>query len=365
MVNAHPTQPRAGFRIASNSMPRPDFSQSRLRTVISKLALLAACLLLAVAIGCDRNAPAPADQHSSESQPAKVRLLLNWYPEAEHGGYYAALRQGYYREAGLEVEIVKGGPQAPVIPQVDQRQMEFGIANADGLVLARAEEATVVALMAPLQTSPRVIMVHAASLIDDFTGLKNLTLAMNPQPFATFLQRHVPLEGVTIVPYQGSVAAFLSDANFAQQGYLFSEPFVAEQQGGDPKSLLVADLGFNPYTSVLFTSESYLHEHEEIVAKMVAASVRGWRHYIDHPEATNEYLHEINPEMSAAALAFGVQALKPLVLTEPGQAIGDMTLDRWQTLIKQLEELDLVKPGAVTAEQALTTRFLRPAGKIR
>lgn len=319
-------------------------------------------LLVAACCGCDGHAPAPTEQPASGPQPTKVRLLLNWYPEAEHGGFYAALREGYYRDAGLDIEIVKGGPQAPVMPQVDQRQMEFGIANADGLVLARAEEATVVALMAPLQTSPRVIMVHAASGIDDFADLKNLTMAMNPQPFATFLQRHAPLEGVTVVPYQGSVAAFLSDPSFAQQAYIFSEPYVAKQQGGDPKSLLVAELGFNPYTSVLFTSESYLQEHAEIVGKMVAASVRGWRHYIDHPASTNEYLHEINPEMSTAALAYGVEALKPLVLTEPTEAIGEMTLDRWQTLVRQLEEMELVKPGTVSAEQAFTTKFLGVGG---
>lgn len=328
----------------------------------SAFRILTLWLPLAVVAGCGRNTQPAGDQPSDESKLIHVRLLLNWYPEAEHGGYYAALEQGYYREAGLDVEIVPGGPQAPVIPQVDQLQMEFGIANADGLLLARAEEATVVALMAPLQTSPRAIMVHTASGINDFADLKNLTIAMNPQPFATFLQRHVSLEGVTIVPYQGTVAAFLSTPDFAQQAYVFSEPFVAEQQGGDPKSLLVAELGFNPYTSVLFTSESYLQQHEELVGKMVAASVRGWRHYIDHPEPTNEYLHKVNPEMSTAALAYGLEALKPLVRSTSSEAIGEMTLDRWQTLVKQLEEMELVKPGAVAAERMFTTKFLVGGG---
>jgi NitT/TauT family transport system substrate-binding protein len=330
---------------------------------------LAVCILtcwslFAVAPGCSREAPHANDPSSTKAQPVHVRLLLNWYPEAEHGGYYAALREGYYREAGLDVEIVKGGPQAPVVPQVDRGQMEFGIANADGLVLARAEDATVVALMAPLQTSPRVIMVHAASGIKDFHDLKNLTLAMNPQPFATFLERHVALEGVTVVPYQGSVAAFLSDPNFAQQAYVFSEPFTAQQQGGDPQSLLVAELGFNPYTSVLFTSEQYLQEHETIVSKIVAASVRGWRHYIDHPTETNKYLHVVNPEITVEALAYGVESLKPLVLDENSKnAVGAMMLERWQTLVNQLEEMDLIKPGAVAADQAFTTRFLDASGK--
>ena len=325
----------------------------------------AICLLLLVfSAGCGRATQPAGHQPPNENQPIHVRLLLNWYPEAEHGGYYAALREGYYRDAGLDVEIVKGGPQAPVIPQVDRGQIEFGIANADGLVLARAEDATVVALMAPLQTSPRVIMVHASSGIKDFHDLKNLTLAMNPQPFATFLERHVALEGVTVVPYQGSVAAFLSDPNFAQQAYVFSEPFTAEQQGGDPQSLLVAKLGFNPYTSILFTSENYLEEHEAIVSKMVVASVRGWRHYIDDPTKTNEYLHEINPEMTVEALAYGVKALQPLVLDDHSEvAIGAMTLERWQTLVTQLEELQLTEPGAVAPQAAFTTRFLTAVGE--
>ncbi|HEV3344659.1 MAG TPA: ABC transporter substrate-binding protein, partial [Pirellulales bacterium] len=263
-------------------------------------------ILVLAAFGCGRDNPqAPASQ-PADGKPAAVhvRLFLNWYPEVEHGGYYAALVHGFYRDAGLDVEIVKGGPSAPVVQQVDGGQMEFGISNADGLLLARAEEAQVVALMAPLQISPRCIMVHEASGISDFTGLKNMTLAMNPQPFSSFLQKHVALENVTIVPYQGSVAQFLTDGRFGQQGYVFSEPFVAKQQGGDPKTLLVADLGFNPYTSVLFTSEKYLGEHEDLVASMVAASTKGWRHYLEHPEETNSYIGRINPEMSLEALAF-------------------------------------------------------------
>jgi len=320
-------------------------------------------LLTLATIGCGRRSDeSTAARRSDDAPPAtRVRLFLNWYPEAEHGGYFAALVQGYYREAGLDVEIVKGGPSAPVVPQVDQCKMEFGIANADGLLLARAEDAQVVALMAPLQISPRCIMVHAASGISEFGDLKNVTIAMNPQPFSSFLQRHVPLEGVTIVPYQGSVAQFLTDEKFAQQAYVFSEPFVAEQQGGDPKSLLVADLGFNPYTSVLFTSEAYLREQEDVAAKMTAASARGWRHYLEHPDETNQHIHEINPEMSLEALAYGVKALGPLVLDEVAreQGIGTMSLDRWQTLARQLEELELVKPGQVDASQAFTSKFLK------
>ena len=96
-----------------------------------------AAILALAALGCEKVQPAkPAD---GKPAAVHVRLFLNWYPEAEHGGYYAALVHGFYRDAGLDVEIVKGGPSAPVVPQVDGGQMEFGISTADGLLLARAD----------------------------------------------------------------------------------------------------------------------------------------------------------------------------------------------------------------------------------
>lgn len=321
------------------------------------------CFLCLALSGCGRvssgDAPGAGASGESGARP-KVRLLLNWYPEAEHGGYYAALREGYYRAAGVDVEIVKGGPSAPVVPQVDGGQAEFGIGNADGLLLARSQDAKVVALLAPLQTSPRCIMVHASSGIESFDDLKNLTLAAdNSAPYFSFLRQRLPLEGVTVVPYHGSVAEFLSNDKFAQQGYVFSEPFVAKRQGGHPKTLLVADLGFNPYTSVLFTSETYLSENRELVRKVVAASRRGWRHYLEHPAETNRYIHEINPEMEIEALEYGIEALRPLAQssdTEQG-GVGGMTAERWQTLNQQLVDIGAIDADSVEASEAFSTEF--------
>jgi NitT/TauT family transport system substrate-binding protein len=327
------------------------------------VALATFCLLFAAACNSSSPSTSPPDAKSQAGAPEliKVKLGLNWYPEAEHGGFYAALVNGYYRDAGLDVEIVKGGPSAPVMQQVAGGQMEFGIYNADGLLLARAEEAPVVALMAPIQISPRCIMVHKSSGIKNFDELKNMTIAMsNSQPFYRFLRKKVSLEGVTVVPYQGSVAQFLTDENFAQQAYVFSEPFTAEQQGGDPESLMVSDLGFNPYTSVLFASEDYLKDHADIAGKLVKASIRGWEDYLAQPAGAHEKIHALNPEMSLEALDYGVKALAPLVRDKVAEqkGIGCMSLDRWQTLLDQMVEIELIAAGAVKASETFTAEFL-------
>ena len=193
-----------------------------------------------------------------------------------------------------------------MLEQVAQGRSNFGIANADNILFARAQNARVVALMAPLQNSPRCLLVHKASGIERFDQLRDVTLAMTPgAAFADFLRWKLPLPGVRIVPYSGNVQAFLLDPRYVQQGYTFSEPFLARQQGADPGVLLVSDLGFNPYTSLLFTTEEMVATRPDIVRRMVAACVAGWQDYLVDPQPTNQLIHDRNPLINVEALAFG------------------------------------------------------------
>ena len=291
----------------------------------------------------------------------KVQLALNWFPEAEHGGFYAAQVHGFYAEAGLEVEILGGGPGAPVIPRVATGQVTFGVTNADRVLFGRAQKAQVVALMAPLQNSPRCIMVHEKSAIKGFDDIKNMTLAMSTKAaFSHFLRKNFAFENVKIVPYPGNVSKFLLDENFAQQGYVFSEPFVAKQKGGDPKAIMVSETGWNPYTSILITSEEAIKSKSEVVKKMVTASVRGWLKYFEQSEPTNKHIHSLNPEMGMDILAYGVEQMKPLVQSDDTEksGFGIMTEKRWKLLATQMQETELLKEGDVAADAAFSTEFL-------
>ncbi len=324
--------------------------------------VLVALLMVMIHAGCGSGGSKPRET-SPSGDPAlrPVSLQLNWYPEAEHGGFYAALVHGYYREAGLNVTIVPGGTDAPVLQQIGRRAVTFAVINADNILFGRAQQVPVVALMAPLQTSPRCLIVHESSGIRGFEDLKNMTIAMSPgAAFAQYLRYKLPLEGVRIVAYSGNVAQFLLDKNFAQQGYVFSEPFIARKEGGDPKVLMVSNLGFNPYTSLLCAHDELPREDPQLVRKMVAASVRGWARYIESPDETNAYIHRVNPQMDLDILAYGAATLRALVLDESARehGVGTMSPARWHSLADQLVESGQLKPKAVDVEGAFTTEFL-------
>jgi NitT/TauT family transport system substrate-binding protein len=354
--------PRQGLRGQT-----PARTRDRLGSLLTwALRLLTICAIAGCS-GSDATQKHGTDSASSpaghDAEPVHVELALNWFPEAEHGGYYAALVHGYYCDAGLDVKILPGGASSAVLQRVARNQVAFGVENADRILLGRAQQADVIALLAPIQKSPRGIMVHEKSGFERIADISNVTLAVNSgASWVQYLKSRVPLTNVRLVPYSGNVAQFLIDENYAQQAYVFSEPYVAREKGADAKCLLMADTGYNPYTSLLFTSGETLAQQPEVVAKFVTASLKGWQTYLDKPAETNQYLHRINPQMTLGILEYGFKALRPLCLDGlPGpSAVGRMTLERWQTLATQLVEVGALKPGAVDPREAFTTKFLPP-----
>lgn len=349
-----------------------------------RLGALGACLLVFVLAGCNRSSDPGAGKTSKNSTPSdkvsgakgspnklpagklqSVTLQLNWFPEVEHGGFYAAATEGYFADAGLDVTILAGGPETPVVGQVASGHADLGVANADGLLLGCAQQAPIVALMAPLQTSPRCILVHESTGIKDLEGLADLTLAISDgAAFSHFLRKRVSLPNVKIVPYGGNVQQFLTDEKFAQQGYVFSEPIVARRKGAKPRVLMLAELGFNPYTSVLFASEEFLKEQPEAARKMVRASVRGWQDYVgdDHvAQRANARILSENQEMDEEILREGRLALRDLVLAglDAPTDIGKMTRERWNELAAQLIETELMKADAVQVDSVFDVNYLR------
>ncbi len=309
-----------------------------------------ASILILLVCGCAE--PQPSESSATNKDHNSVKLALNWYPEAEHGGYFAADELGHFDAAGLDVEIIHGRPGVSrlIMQELATGRIDFVISSADQVVEQRARGLPIVALLAPVQKSPRCIMVHAASGFTSLEDLANVELAVSEtRPFALWMKKQLPLKDVTLVPFNGLVGEFLAKPNFAQQAYVFSEPFIAQEQGSDPAVLMLSDIGYNPYASVLVTSEDVLKNQPDLASGMVNASRLGWAAYLDTPDTTNGRLHQENADMSLAALAYGAMALQKLCQTEDNAPLGSMTADRWQQLIDQLVEIDIIEPNSVQA----------------
>ncbi len=321
--------------------------------VIPTLFLLSGC-------GSSEKSRQPAT--ADGVQTSHVAVQLNWYPESEHGGLYQAVSDGTFADAGLEVEIRPGGRAAPVGAELEMGRCQFAMANADDVVLFRQEGLDVVAVLAAMQDHPRCILVQQASGVTSFNDLGGKTLQRQEgRAFVEFIRAKGLLENVKEVPYHGSVASLVADPNIAIQAYSFAEPLLAEQQGVKVRKLMVSDLGFNPYSSVLVTSGKLIRDNPALVRRFVQAARRGWQNYLTDPTQGNAAILRANQHgMTAEALQFGSTELRALAQPEQMNLnqVGKMTQRRWETLVSQLAELEMIDPAKVKADDCFTTAFL-------
>jgi NitT/TauT family transport system substrate-binding protein len=205
-------------------------------------------------------------------------------------------------------------------------------------------------------------MVRADSGIQSFDQLKNITLQIDSgRPYVPFLKSKGLLDdSVKLAPYFGSVAQLVAGPGYAAQGYSFSEPFMAKQQGVEVHQLMMSEIGYNPYASLLVSTESYVKDHSDVSKRMVSACVEGWQKYFSDPKSTNEVILAANKQgLTKEALEYGVEALKPLCYEGDDMSrIGQMTIERWTQLADTLVDLKLIDRSKLNTQAAFTSQYL-------
>jgi len=307
-----------------------------------------ASLGLAIFGGSDVAAAKAADGASGKN--SELKLALNWKPEPQFGGFYEAAFTQKFEKAGLKVTVLEGGSGTPTIQMVSAGTVEYGIISADELILSYDRGSKdLVALFAVYQTNPQAIMTHQERNYANLEALLNdsegTLLWQSGLPYAQYLLKKFAKTKVKQAPYQGGIGPFLADKKIAQQCFFTSEPLSAEKKGAKPKTFLVADAGYNPYTTVLVTKKSRLTANKDEVAKLVQAVREGWKAYLANPSPTNEKMTKQNPSMDLESMKLSAKAQLALIETTETKknGLGWMSAERWSTLADQLVDLGVVK----------------------
>ncbi len=289
-------------------------------------------------------------QAAKEVTTEKVRIQLNWLPEPEFGGIYAAQIHGAFAARGLVVEILKGGPDVPAVQMAAAGRVELAIAAADEVIALREKGADVVAIFATYQTSPQAIMVKRSRSVSGIKALFDAGGTLVAQPglaYLKWLRARFDLSKTRIVPYgSGAMAQFLDPqaTDVAMQCFLPAEPVTARRMGIETNVFLIANTGFNPYTAVVITRRDFLASHREACRGLVAALRAGWRAYLDDPAPANAVMAKLNTAMDLAAFneAAGIQAGLIDSADTRQLGLGAMNEQRWAQLSKQLVELGVI-----------------------
>jgi len=298
----------------------------------------------------------PKDDSQAIQGLTKVTLQTDWYAQPEHGGFYQALVKGYYQEAGLDVEIIPGGPNAMTVQKVAQGVADFSLGRSDQIIVAISRGVPLMIQGAIMQQDPQAIMFHKESGIKDFKDLDGKTIMAIPgSTFVRMLETTYDIQ-IDVIPMDFGMNRFLADKAFIQQCFITNEPFYVAREGANVGTLLLSDSGFSPYR-VWYTSRGYARANPEIVAAFSKASIRGWKDYLagDRSEA-DALISASNPKQTADFIDYVVNSMieNQLVIGDPGNGdtIGRLSEVRIQEQINQLNEIGALE-SEVDIEQVL------------
>src|ERR1700744_5545497 len=211
----------------------------------------------------------------------KVSFGTNWVAEAEHGGFFQAVADGTYKKYGLDVTIVPGGPNENNRMLLIAGKIDFFMtANTLMAFDAVANKVPVVSVASIFPKDPRVFMTHHEAKITKLEELKPLTLFVSKEGITSYFQwlkSEYGFSETNVRPYTFNPQPFIASPQSAMQGYVTSEPFAVEKAAGfKPGVLLLADYGFNTYSTLIETRQDVIEKKPDLVQRFVDASVIGW-----------------------------------------------------------------------------------------
>ena len=297
----------------------------------------------------------------------KVSFGTNWVAEAEHGGFFQAVADGTYKKYGLDVTIVPGGPNDNNRMLLIAGKIDFFMA-ANTLMSfdAVVNNVPVVTVAAIFQKDPQVFLTHPEAKITKLEELKPLMLFVSKEGITGYyqwLKSEYGFSEKNVRPYTFNAQPFIASPQSAMQGYLTSEPYAVEKSAGfKPGVILLADFGFNTYSTLIETRTEVIEKKPDLVQRFVDASIIGWYHYLyGDNSAGNAMIKKFNPEMTDDLLAYSVAKMKEYGIVESGDSlkggIGAMSDERYTSFFDKMVKAGVVK-GDLDFRKSYTLRFV-------
>ena len=297
----------------------------------------------------------------------KVTFGTNWLADPEAGGYYQAVVDGTYAKYGLDVTIMPGGPQTNGGLMLVAGKIEFFMGgDMLGDFLGVEQNVPTIPVAADFQKDPEIMMSHPGVGLDKWTDLPKATAYVSQgamTSFYTWMRVAWGFKDENVKPYTFNSAPFIANKHSIQQGYVTSEPFEVEKQGGfKPNIFLLADYGYSTYATLIETRRELVEKKPDLVQRFVDASAIGWYHYLygDNKKA-NEAIKKDNPEMTDEQIAYSIAKLKEYGIVDSGDTlklgIGAMNEARIKDFFDKMVKAGIVKPDT-DYKKAFTLQFV-------
>jgi len=289
----------------------------------------------------------------------RVTLRLNWTPNAEHAPYYLGLKNGFYAEAGIDLQILPGSGSANAVKLVGAGNDMFGVALADSVVIGRGREVPVTSAGVMLQQTPNVVASMAAKGIVEPKDLDGKRFGVEARSssgaiFAAFAQAvQLDVSKVQQVELGTTAGATALISNIIDACIILAtnEKVAMEAEGERLNIIDVARYGVKVYGQCLFTSDALAARDPALVAAMRDATFRSWEYCRDNIDKAIAVLKENVPETDTAIETAKWREIAPRTKPVDGNApLGTQTVKGWTSTYETFARAKLIDRAYDPAE---------------
>ncbi len=297
----------------------------------------------------------------------KAVFATNWRAQGMHGGFYQALADGTYKKFGLDVTIEMGGPQVNNRPLLPAGRIDFLMAGNLLLSFENVKNKIPTTVVAAIfQKDPQVLMAHPGQYktFADLKKAKGILVSKDGQfSYWLWMKAEHGFKDEQIKPYNFNLGPWLADKALVQQGYATSEPSSAEKAGVKPDIFLLADNGWNTYSTTIETRTELVEKNPAYVQRFVDASMIGWYNFLyGDRKLAKAAIRKANPEMTDEKIDEEVATAARLGIVDSGDAltkgIGALNAARVKDFHDKMVKAGIYKAGDIDVAKVATDKFV-------
>lgn len=271
-----------------------------------------------------------SNDNPNSSKLTEVNLRLQWIKHGQFAGYLIAQEKGFYKDAGLKVNISEAGPDLKPQVTVASGTDDIGIGVPNQVIAAQSNGVPLVIFAQIFQDSPNRYILMKKDSISDLTELKGkkigLWLGGDEVEFISMLKsKGMSEKDVEIIPQEFSVVPFINGDYILSQVTSYGELNTLKLKGFDKSNLqIISPKDYNSAIlgDLLFCKENYLRDNYKTVKAFLKASIKGWNYCIENPEESLKIILEMNPELDENQQRLVLQTTLDLVQSGNAQKYG-------------------------------------------
>lgn len=307
----------------------------------------------------------------SAAKPAdKVTVQLSWFHGVEYAGFYAAIDQGYYKDANIEVVLNAGGPEINPLDEVGNGNAQFGIGSGDSLITARANGQDFVAVATIFKDNPLAITSLAKDniqkpedLIGKTVGAYSVDLTnFFDLPFLALLSRtgleRDSMNYALIEDFNGANEIKAGNMDAMSGMFATDQQVMASQAGDELNFIYYKDYGYDVYINAIFVNGDFKNNNPDLIRRFIQATTKGYQYAIENTDAVAQLATTYDETLDLAYQQAVMQVQVPFINNGDGQ-IGSMNENIWKNTQNILLEFELIS-APIDISTVYTNEFTTP-----